>query len=333
MPQPVKLHDVAAAAGVSIATASRALAGKTRVSKETTDHVLAVARRLGYRVNPIARALREGSTRTVGMIVPVIGNPFFAELIDAIEAELHIAGLELVLADSHGDVGQERRRLESLVSRRVDGIFIVPHHEKRSAAGIRSAMKDVPVVQIDRHVEQLRSDFVGVNNEHGIRTIVDHLVERGVRSIALASADDQNIAGRGRRLAFEAASAEHGLTMHPHLIGSFSLDSGLEAGRELLARGDLPDAVVAGSDLNAFGVISALRLGGVRVPHDVLVTGFDGTTLSEVFDPALTTVRQPTAEIASTAVSFLAKRMTDPDGPLREQVISPDLVVRNSTTT
>ena len=332
MSSRVKLNDVAEAAGVSIATASRALAGKTRVSPDTTEHVLAVARRLGYRVNPIARALREGSTRTVGMIVPVIGNPFFAELIDAIEAELHTSDLELVLADSHGDVEQERRRLENLVSRRVDGIFIVPHHERRSSAGIRSAMAGAPLVQIDRRVAGLRSDFVGVNNEDGIRSVIDHLVDRGVRSVVLASADDQNVAGRGRRMSFEQAAAEQGLDIRPHLIGSFSLQSGQEAGKELLARGDLPDALVAGSDLNAFGVISALRAGGVRVPDDMLVTGFDGTTLSEVFDPPLTTVRQPTAGIASAAVAFLASRMLDPDGPVREQVISPELIIRESTT-
>lgn len=332
MPQPVTLHDVAAAAGVSIATASRALAGKPRVSPETVQHVLAVARKLDYRVNPIARALREGSTRTVGMIVPVIGNPFFAELIDAIEAELHLAGLELVLADSHGDLEQERRRLQTLVSRRVDGIFIVPHHEQLSAAGILAAMSHVPIVQIDRRVEQLDTDFVGIDNERGIRSAVEHLAAVGVRTAVLASADDENAAGRGRRAAFEAAVAEFGLTALPHLLGAFSLGSGQEAGRALLAAGALPDAVVAGSDLNAFGIISALRQGGVRVPEDVLVTGFDGTTLSEVFDPALTTVRQPTAEIAATAVAFLTRRMADSDEPVRSQVVRPELVVRESTT-
>lgn len=330
MAEKVKLHDVAAAAGVSIATASRALAGKSRVSAATTAHVMEVARGLGYRVDPIARALREGSTRTVGMIVPVIRNPFFAELIDATEAELHAAGLELILADSHGDVAQERRRLESLVSRRVDGIFIVPHHERMSAAGIRAAMQEVPLVQMDRRVEKLRTDFVGVNNEDGIRLLVEHLAARGVKTIALASADDQNAAGRLRRTSFEATTAELGLTVAPHAIGNFSVEAGIAAANELLARGPLPDAIVAGSDVNAFGVVSALRAAGIRVPDDVLVTGFDGTSLSEVFDPALTTVLQPTAEIAAAAVAFLTERMANPDGPVREQVISPRLLVRAS---
>jgi len=331
MAQPVKLHDVAVAAGVSIATASRALAGKTRVAQETRAHVLEVADRLGYQVNPIARALRDGSTRTVGMIVPVIANPFFAELIDAIEAELHSVGLELLLADSHGEVVQERKRLGNLVSRQVDGIFIVPHHERHSVPGIRAALAAVPLLQIDRRVARVRTDFVGVNNEDGIRSIVEHLVEIGTRSIVFASADDQNVAGRGRRTAFEAVTAELDLVVHPHIIGNFSLEAGQEAARQLLARSALPDAVVAGSDFNAFGLISSLRAGGVRVPEDIRVTGFDGTTLSQVFDPPLTTVRQPTAEIAATAVSFLMNRMADPEAPVREQVISPALVVREST--
>lgn len=331
MAQPVKLHDVAVAAGVSIATASRALAGKTRVALETRAHVLEIADRLGYQVNPIARALRDGSTRTVGMIVPVIANPFFAELIEAIEAELHSIGLELLLADSHGEVVQEKKRLGNLVSQQVDGIFIVPHHERYSVPGIRTALAAVPLLQIDRRVARVRTDFVGVNNEDGIRSIVEHLVEIGTHSIVFASADDQNVAGRGRRTAFEAVTAELDLVVQPHIIGNFSLEAGQEAAQQLLARSALPDAVVAGSDFNAFGLISSLRAGGVRVPEDIFVTGFDGTALSRVFDPPLTTVRQPIAEIAATAVSFLVNRMADPGTPVREQVISPELVVREST--
>jgi LacI family transcriptional regulator len=329
---PAKLQDVAEAAGVSIATASRALGGKKRVSAETTQLVLAAAERLGYRVDPIARALRSGSTRTVGMIVPVIGNAHFVALIAAVEDELQGFGFELILADSHGDVRQEAKRLRTLVDRRVDGVLLVPHDSRKSAAAIRETMRTVPVVQVDRKVDRLQSDFVGIEEAAAMRLILEHLVERGARRVVLASADDVNSAGRGRREAFERLVAELGLIADAHVVDSFSVEAGRNAADEIFHRGSLPDAIVAGADVNAVGVISRLRELGVRVPADVLVTGFDGTQLSEIYNPPITTVRQPVRALARNAVTFLLSRIADPAEPARDSRISTELVIRASTS-
>ncbi|MDQ1060472.1 LacI family transcriptional regulator [Arthrobacter globiformis] len=330
MDQIVKLQDVANEAGVSIATASRALAGKDRVSRETTEIVMTAAKKLGYSVDPIARAMREGITRTVGMIVPVIGNPFFAELVDAVEAELQLSGRELIIADSHGDVAQEARRLETLVGRRVDGILIVSQDHDRSIPAIRKAARSVPVVQVDRKVGRLSGDFVGVDNFIGMQLILDHMVHRGTKSVVLASSDNANSAGRSRRVAFEQITRELPLDVQEHIIGDFSIESGRRAGEELLRRKTLPDAVVAGSDLIAFGIMSTLIRSGVRIPDDLLVTGFDGTSLSGVFEPPLTTVTQPLAAIARDAAAFLTTRIADANEPTRDSRIAPTLVVRES---
>jgi LacI family transcriptional regulator len=332
VPQPVKLQDVADAAGVSIATASRALAGKKRVSAETVQTVLEAADRLGYTVDPIARALREGSTRTVGMIVPVVGNPYFSELIAAVGDELQAAGFELILADSHGDVTQEARRLRTLVGRRVDGILLVSHSSTESAPAVDEAMRSVPVVQIDRKIDRLGSDFVGIDADQAMRLLLEHLVERGVRRVVLASADDQNSVGRGRREAFERLVDELDLIAAPHVIGDFSVEAGRAAADEIVRRGGVPDAVVAGSDVNAVGLISGFRSHGMQVPDAVLVTGFDGTQLSELYNPSITTVRQPVRALARTAVSFLSSRIADPTSPARDSRIGAELVVRASTT-
>lgn len=329
---PVKLQDVADAAGVSIATASRALGGKKRVSAQTAEAVLAAARRLGYTVDPIARALRDGSTRTVGMIVPVIGNPYFAELIGAVEDELRQVGFELVIADSHGDVAQEALRLATLVARRVDGILVVPQDSTGSVTAIRRAMTSVPVVQVDRKVDRVAGDFVGVDNDTGMRLVLEHLADQGVRRVVLASSDDANTAGRTRRQAYERLVLELGLVADAHVIGNFSIEAGREAARQLLARTSLPDAVVTGSDLNAIGLVSGLRQSAVHVPTDLLVTGFDGTELSEVYEPSLTTVHQPLDAIARNAVSFLMSRVADPQQPVRDSRIGATLVVRASTS-
>ena len=330
--QSVKLQDVAEEAGVSIATASRALAGKKRVSAQTVQIVLAAAARLGYRVDPIARALREGSTRTIGMVVPVIGNPYFSELIASVEDGLREAGFELIISDSHGDIEQEALRLATLVARRVDGIIIVSQDSTGSVPAIGETMRHVPVIQVDRKVDRLDSDFVGVDNHAGMRLVLEHLAERGVRRVTLASSDNANTAGRTRREAFERLVDELGLSADKHIVGNFSVEAGRQAAEELLARESLPEAVVAGSDLIAIGLISRLRQFQVSVPRDILVTGFDGTLLAEVYEPTLTTVRQPLEAIARNAVSFLTSRIAEPQAPVRDTRIGVQLVVRESTS-
>ena len=330
--QPVKLQDVANAAGVSLATASRALGGKKRVSSETTRSVTEAAGRLGYTVHPIARALREGITRTVGMIVPVIGNPHFSELIAATEAELQTHGFELIVADSHGDVEQEAKRLRTLVGRRVDGILLVSQNSEESMPAVLEALDSIPVIQIDRKIDDLQGDFVGVDDDAGMRLVLQHLASRGARRLVLASADDQNSVGRGRRQAFERLVQELRLQADPHVIDNFSVEAGYAAAAEMVRRGRLPDAVVAGADINAVGVISGLRDFGVDVPGNILVTGFDGTQLSELYNPPITTVNQPVVGLAQNAVAFLLSRIAEPSGAARNVRVETELIVRTSST-
>jgi LacI family transcriptional regulator len=321
----VTLMDVAKAAGVSVATASRALAGKNRVSAETIARVRAVANRIGYRVDPIARALREGSTRTIGMVVPVIGNPYFAQLVDAVEAESHRHGFELLLADSHGDLVEEARRLTVLAERRADGIVVVPSGLRSSDAAIRSVGGNVPVIQIDRYAGPSVADFVGVDNAVGIDLVLEHLVERGARTVVYVGADAVTSSGIERFEAFERTAARLDLEVCEPVRRTFSMNTGRLAAEELLGRGELPDAIVTAADLIAFGLISRLKQGGVNTPGDVLVTGFDGTSLCEVFCPTLTTVVQPVEAMAADAIAFLLGRVDGSDGPVRTSRIAPAL--------
>ncbi|MFD0559582.1 LacI family transcriptional regulator [Stackebrandtia endophytica] len=330
MSQPVTLHDVAAAAEVSVATASRALSGKNRVSRETVAKVQAVAAELGYRVDPIARALREGSTRIIGMIVPVIGNPYFAQLVDVAEEQLQRRGFELLLADSHGRIDEELRRLTVFGERKVDGIIIVPSDRSASAGALRSIRSNIALVQIDRSAGVSLADFVGVDNDVAMLLLLEHLWERGARSVAFVGADDVTSSGLERVDAFHRALERTGLTLVGQIRGQFDTNTGIAAADEI-ADGQLPDAIVAGSDLIAFGLISRLRKRGIRVPDDVLVTGFDGTTLSQIFTPSLTTVVQPIEGIAADAVSFLIGRIEGSDAPVRNSRLTPTLRVGEST--
>ncbi|MGX5694751.1 LacI family DNA-binding transcriptional regulator [Agromyces soli] len=331
MPSSVTLSEVAAAAGVSVATASRALSGKNRVAVATIERVRTAAAELGYRVDPIARALREGSTRIVGMIVPVIGNPYFAQLVDAVEHELHRGGFELLLADSHGELAEEAKRLTVFGDRKVDGIVIVPSDRIASAAAVRAIPAGTSVVQIDRSAGTSLADFVGVDNEIGIALALDHLAERGARSLVYVGADDLTSSGVERWTAFDHGVDRERFAVDAPIRGDFSVATGAAAADALLARGPLPDAVVTAGDLIAIGLIARLREHGVEVPRDLLVTGFDGTELSQLLSPTITTVVQPIDAIAADAIAFLTARIAGSDAPVRRSRVAPSLLPGGST--
>jgi LacI family transcriptional regulator len=327
----ITLSDVAARAGVSKATASRALSGRPRVSNETIERVQSVAQELGYRVDPVARALRQGSTRLVGMIVPVIGIPFFAQLVDALEAELSRAGFELLLADSHGFVEEEVRRLRVFGDRRVDGILVIPSDRTGSAEGLRRVARGIAIVEVDRATDNPIADFIGVDNESGMRQVLEHLHDIGVASIGYAGSDDASSNGVERWDAVQRHSARLGIEVTGHFRSEFSVEAGVAAVDRLLEHHPLPDAIVTSSDSIAFGVLRRLRERGLAVPDDIVVTGFDGSDLAEVVWPTLTTVVQPVEAIAADAVSFLVNRIDGQDGPVRRNRLMPSLRLGESS--
>jgi LacI family transcriptional regulator len=332
IPRPPRLSDVAAAAGVSLSTASRVLSGRG-ASERTVEAVHTAMRRLDYRPNPIARALRAQTTGTVGMLVPELANPFFAELIEAAERALHRSGLDLLLGDSLGSVEAETRRLQTFVDRRVDGLIVIAVHHRDSAPALVRAQRVVPVVQLDRSVEGLESDYVGVDNERGIELVLDHLVEQGARCIAFVSATEGSSSSRSRLAAFQRGITRLGPAVEalPPLLGAFSVAFGRTAVRQLLAVGPLPDAIVCGSDTIALGVVRELHHSSVDVPGDVRVTGFDGILFAELIDPPLTTVQQPVASIAEEAVRLLTSRLGGVAGAARRSQVSPTLI-RNASS-
>src|SRR5579875_2369018 len=334
----VRLRDVAQRAGVSTSTASRALSGSPRVSPAARRAVLDASDRLGYRGDRIARALRTRRTGTVGMLVPDIANPFFAELIESATRELEAVGVDLLLADSHGSVEAEARWLVGLSERRIDGLLVVPVHHHRSRPALERVAHGLPLVQLDREVDGVAADFVGVDNDRGLAEIVAHLVDQNVARVAMVGGPESSSTGRGRSLAFERAVAgSPSLTVTVRESGDFSTAFGREAARRILcgrvpgARGSVPEAVVCGSDIIALGVLAELRRRRVAVPGEVLVTGFDGIMMAELTEPALTTVVQPCPAIAAEACRLLELRLGGDAGPVRHSLVAPRLAVRGST--
>lgn len=332
IPGPVRLRDVAAAAGVSVSTASRVLSGADGASPRAVAAVLAASKRLDYRPNLAARGLRARATGLAGIVIPGIGNPFFAELVEALESVLRDANLDMILADSRGEVADEARRLRTLVDRQVEGLILIPTDHDASAPAMRRAHLSVPIVQIDRQVDGFPADYVGVDNALGIRLALEHLAEQNCRTVAFVSAEASSSTGRSRLDSFRLTLPRvAGLAEDQVHLGSFTIEFGREAARSLLGAARLPDAVVCGSDLIALGMVREFRRSGIAIPESVKVTGFDGILFSELSDPPLTTIRQPVQTIAAESVRLLQSRMRGEGGAARRSEIAPALIVRRSS--
>ncbi|WP_243470104.1 LacI family DNA-binding transcriptional regulator [Klenkia marina] len=325
------IRDVAERAGVSTATVSRALSGARPVSPSVHEQVTRAADDLGYSGNGIASALRRSRTDTVGMVVPSIANPFFTALVEGVEHALQQAGRQLFLCSSRSDPDLEAQRLRSLVARQVDGIVISPVHGIRSLEAVSWAAGQLPLVQVDRYVAGVDSDWVGVDDDLALQLVVDHLADRGVRSAAFVSSTLTNSSTELRVAGFREHTARRGVSVDQVLLGDYSIGWGREAMQRLLAAGPLPDAVACADDLIALGVLQVCAEAGVGVPGDLLVTGFDDIPYAALSDPPLTTVRQPQDDIADEAVRLLSAALGPDRAAPARSALAPSLVVRAST--
>jgi LacI family transcriptional regulator len=328
----VTIRDVAAHAGVSVATASRALSGNRSVSAANLRVVTRSAEKLGYRPNRIAAALRRQVTDTIGLVVPQISNPFFPMLIEAVHTQLQSSPKQLLLCDSMQDPDAEAHRLQALLDHQVDGILISPCDSERSRDAVHAAAARVPLVQVDRQIPGERSDWVGVDDTAGMQLVVSHLREQGAHRVVFVGALPSSASSAHLRLAsFNEAVTRLGLDAAAPLLGDFTSEWGVSAGRSLLESGGLPDAVVCASDTIALGLLRVLVHARVRVPEDVLLTGFDDVSAAELSIPSLTTVRQPFHVLAREALRLLNGRIDGQASPGQRIAVAPELVIREST--
>ncbi|MGW7520495.1 LacI family DNA-binding transcriptional regulator [Streptomyces sp. NPDC054796] len=318
------LREVAAASGCSVATVSRVLAGTRPVGAETARRVRAAAEELGYRPNQVARALRSRSTGTVGLVLPQITNPFFPSLVREVEHALHARGQAVLLADCDDDPRTESARLATLLERQVDALVVIPVDERHSRPAVTAAARQVPLVLLDRGCGPGAADAVGVDNAAGMALVLDHLADRRRRPAFIGAQGTASAAVER----FDAYVARHG---HERTaLGDFSAAWGRAAVDKLWPR--RPDAFVCANDMIAVGAVQRLRQMGIDLPGQVAVTGFDDVPLATLADPALTTVRQPVADLAAEAARLLHQRLTDTAVvPPRTVRLTPELVVRASS--
>ena len=326
----VTIRTVAEDAGVSIATVSRVLAGADTVAPDLRRAVQDSVRRLGYARNTIASALRSSKTRTIGMVLPEIANPFITDLVQEVEEALHARGFQLLLCNAHQDVDREREALQSLLGQQVDGLIISPVHAAGSLEAVQAAARERPLVQVDQRIEGLDADWVGVDDERGIRLALEHLAAQGVRTVGFVGARETDSSAAARHQAFRRLCRELELSTPAAgvRLGEYSASFGRSAMKEMLEQDAVPDALVCGADVIAIGVLQTCHRAGVRVPEDVLVTGFDDIEFADLCTPRLTTVRQPLPAIARQAVRLLLEEGQEASARL---ALAPELTVREST--
>ena len=327
----IGIQDVADAAGVSSATVSRVLTGARSVRPESAAAVHAAVAQLNYRPNQLGRALRRQSTQVIGMVVPSIDNPFFPSVIQTVERNLRARGYALLLSTSEDDPRVEAERVEMLVDRQVDGLLISPCRRTESRAAVVDAAARVPLVQLDRAIDGRALDFVGVDDAQGIRSIVDLVTAIAPGRVAYLGGDVANWSGNKRHAEFVALAGERNRRLKTVVrLGEFSEAWGHTTALDLLSGKRPPDAFVCGNDLIAVGVVEACEELGLKVPDDVVVSGYDDIALSRMCRPPLTTVRQPVGELSAKAVEMLLDRASDPRRKARRLVLHTDLVIRQS---
>jgi LacI family transcriptional regulator len=323
--------DVAQLAGVSTSTVSHVLNATRPVREDTRARVEAAIRATGYRRDSVARAMRRSRTDSIGLVVSDVTQPAFAEMVRGVEHEAAAAGLTLLLANSGEDPARERRALEVLTERRVDGLIIAPvgRSHRKEMADIQQ--RGTPLVLMDR-LGGLRADQVGVENTAPMRDVVLHLVEHGHRRIALAAGDASVPTVAERRQGYLDALDEAGIETDDSLIlmGSGLAADTLHSMTGLFQEPDRPTAVVAVSTESAVGVLKAARALDLHTPRDFAFAAFDGFPNADLFRPRISTITQPAYEIGSTAMQLLLGRLEDDTNSYRSVRLAPEITYRES---
>jgi LacI family transcriptional regulator len=325
------IADVARKAGVSVSTVSHVLNGTRRVSPNTARAVQAVIDSFGYRPNLMARSLKAASTRSVGIAISSISNPYFSDIICAIETECARLGMMVFLSDTEDDPARELDVVMALYQRRVDGIILAPSAdpERRALSYLRDAQ--LPCVLVDR-MRDPEFDQVGVNNREAMRKLVEHVAALGHERIGYIGGNPGFETTLERIAGYRDGVAAHGAAVDERLLvtGNATTMSAMAATEALLALAVPPTALVGGNNLATIGIMKAVRARGLRVPRDITVVGFDDFEWADCFEPRLTLVAQPCLEIGKRAAFLLMERIAAPHGARRTIRLDAAIVERES---
>ncbi|MCA1615661.1 MAG: LacI family transcriptional regulator [Acidobacteria bacterium] len=328
----MSIRDVAREAGVSTATVSHVLNNSRFVSEETRGRVLRAVERCNYYPNAHARSLASGRSQMLGLLISDITNPFFPELVKAIEAAAFERGYDVVLSNTNYEQGRAAHYVRRMIERKVAGVALMTSEFDERLIG-ELASRHVSVVLLDRDAPAVGMSNLCVDYETGIEEAVRHLVALGHRRISFLSGPRHLNSIRKRLDAFRLSVARYlpGAPEPDIYSGDLRLDGGRGAAREMLGADERPTAVVAANDLMALGAMREFLSAGLSIPRDVSVVGFDDIAFASLAEPQLTTVCLPRDELGRLAVEALVTTVEHPERRGVELRISTYLVGRGST--
>ncbi|CAI8699450.1 LacI family DNA-binding transcriptional regulator [Pseudomonas sp. IT-P176] len=325
------IKDVAALAGISYTTVSHVL-NKTRpVSEEVRLKVEAAIQRLDYVPSAVARSLKAKTTATIGLLVPNSLNPYFAELARGIEDYCERNGYCVILCNSDDNPDKQRSYLRVLLEKRIDGLIVASAGGDsglaQGLAGVRT-----PMVIVDRGLEGLDADLVRIDHEYGAYLATQHLLQLGHRDIACIGGPAHTSVAQMRLAGFCRALKEAGVQVPTErmLESDFTSTGGYNAAATLLTSNP-PTAIFAGNDMMGIGVLRAAAERNIRVPSELSVIGFDDIQMSRYVYPALTTVGQSILQLGEMAAQVLLRRIAAPQLATDQQIVTPSIVLREST--
>ncbi|MBH0022583.1 LacI family DNA-binding transcriptional regulator [Salinibacterium sp. SWN248] len=330
----VSVKDVARHAGVSVGTVSNVMNHPSKVAPATVTKVQHAIEALGFVRNDAARQLRDGHSKTVGLVVLDVRNPFFTDVARGAETRASQEGLSVILGNSDEDPAREQAYLELFEQQRSHGVLISPIGD--ISARLRALRaRGIPAVLVDRASPDRSFSSVTVDDVAGGRMAVEHLIAEGRTRIVFVGGplSIRQVADRLEG-AERAVQSRAGVSLEVVALDSLSVIAGRKAGAAIAARSEQPDAIFAANDLVAMGVLQALMLQGsnVRVPEDIALIGYDDIDFASAAVVPLSSIRQPAGMIGHTALEILLEEVADPDAAPRHVEFQPELVVRRSTS-
>lgn len=318
---------------MSAATVSRVLNGRSTVDPMLAERVLAAVDELGYRVNAVARNLRKRQTRLWALIISDVENPFFTSMVRGVEDVASIAGYSVVLCNSDENPEKESDYIGVALAEKMTGVIISPSSHRVEDVNLL-VDSGCPVVVVDRELEGVRGDSVLVDNEHGARVAVHHLIDQGYERIACITGPRRVATGTQRLRGYRNALEVAGRQPDERLVrfADFRERGGHDAMASLLDDEIAPDAVFATNNLMTVGALKCLAERGLEIPRDVAVVGFDDIPWADLVQPSITTVAQPTYDEGRTAAELLVSRIAEPAREPTRVTLRTELRVRASST-
>jgi LacI family transcriptional regulator len=337
MKKRITIKDIARIANVSHTTVSRALNNRSRIRSETKEKILFIARDLDYRPNLVARSLVMRRTKTLGLVITTIANPFYTELALGIESTARELGYNIILSFTHSDLSIEKQSIDMLRSKGVDGIILTSAHI--GDPNIRSlAEEGFPIILVNRRtyhpIVKEKVDYVGVDNILGGFLAVEHLIRLGHQRIGVIGGSSESSVGFERLEGGKKALETYGLELLTDffLDGDFLKESGYQGGKRFIKMAEPPTAIFATNDYMALGAYQAILEEGRKVPEEIAIVGFNDIEFTAMKGIELTTIGQKKYEMGSIAIKTLVEKIEGGEikSSTKEIILNPELIIRKT---